>query len=94
MTEFRIEKMQNKEVSANIMSAYKKIEGEWKPAIFKGQTVDSKIYMVFDIKPMGVASTVPKILNSLFIQVLYYGVKRGPIEVRSTSSPYGSLPRR
>ena len=94
MTDFKIYKMNYKEVSANILSAYKKIEGEWMPAIFKGQPVDSQIFMVLDIKPDGTPSTMPKISNSLEIVVKYYGVKRGPIEVRSTSSPYSSFPRR
>jgi len=94
MTDFKIYKMKYKEVSANILSAYKKIEGEWMPAIIKGQPVDSQIFMILDIKPNGTPSTMPKISNSLDIVVKYYGVEKGPIEVRSTSSPYSSFPRR
>ncbi len=94
MTDFRIEKMQNKEVSANILNAFKKIEGEWMPAIFKGQPVDSKIFLVFDIKPFGTPSAMPKIPNSFEIVLTYFGVKRAPMEIRSTTFPGSNTRRR
>ena len=94
MTDFRIEKMKFKEVSTIIMSAYKKIEGEWMPAIFKGQPVDSKIFVVFDIKPFGTPSAMPKIPNSLEIVLTYFGVKRAPMEIGSSSFPGSNTHRR
>jgi len=77
MTDFRIEKMQFKDVATNIFNAYKKIEGEWSPAIFKGQPVDSQIFLVIDISPPGLSSrTIPKIPNSLDVVINYMSVEK------------------
>jgi len=77
MAEFRIEKMQMKEVYTNLLSAYKKIEGEWSPAIFKGQPVDSKIFLVININPTSLSSTtMPGIPNSLVVTVNYFLVEK------------------
>jgi len=74
MAEFQIEKTLSKEVDTNIFYALKKIEGEWSPAIFNGQPVDSQVFIVFDIKPEGATSTIPKIPNAIVIPFKYYGV--------------------
>jgi len=90
---FQILKTSSKDINSSIFEAFKKLDGEWSPAIFNGQPVDSEVFIVFDIKPMGVSSIIPKIPNSIVVQVLYYGVKRAPVVI-GTSTMFGSFPRR
>ncbi|MCX6238602.1 MAG: energy transducer TonB [Bacteroidia bacterium] len=91
MKGFQIVKMSSSDVSAAAFAAFKKIDGDWSPAIFNGQPVDSQVFIIFDIMLNGASSTIPKIPNAIRVRLQYEGIKRAPVEIgRSTSgSGYG-----
>jgi hypothetical protein len=88
MREFKILKTSTKDVNEALFEAFKKIEGEWSPAIYHGQPIDSDVFIVFDIKPHGTPSAIPKISNSIVTHFEYYAVqRRGTISGKIVSSP-------
>jgi len=92
MREFKILKTSTKDVNEALFEAFKKIEGEWSPAIYHGQPIDSDVFIVFDIKPHGTPSAIPKISNSIVTHFEYYAVQRRAISSKIVSVPVGRIP--
>lgn len=89
MREFKILKTSTKDVNEALFEAFKKIEGEWSPAIYHGQPIDSDVFIVFDIKPHGTPSAIPNISNSIVTHFEYYAVQRRAISGKIVSVPVG-----
>lgn len=69
MKDFQIIETSSKEVISTIFDAYKKIEGDWSPAIYNGQPIDSEVFIVFDLKPEGATLKLPKISNAIVVSI-------------------------
>ena len=76
MKDFEIAQTLSDEVDNNIRNALKKLDGEWVPAIYKGQSVESIVFVVFEIKNKEAPSGMPKISNAIEVQFNYFGVTR------------------
>ena len=76
MKDFEIAQTLSDEVDNNIRNAFKKLDGEWTPAFYNGQPVESIIFVVFEIKPKEAPSAMPKISNAIELQFNYFGVTR------------------
>ena len=76
MKDLEIAQTLSDEVDNNIKNSFKKLEGEWSPAIYNGQPVESIVFVVFEIKPKEVPSAMPKISNAIEVRLNYFGVTR------------------
>jgi len=76
MKDFEIAQTLSDEVDSNIRSALKKLDGEWSPAVYNGQPVESIVFVVFEIKSREAPSGMPKISNAIEVQFNYFGVTR------------------
>jgi hypothetical protein len=93
MKDFEIVVPSTDELNIRIQNAFKKIDGEWTSAVFRGQPVESMVFVVFDIKHKDAAvSTIPKVSNAIIVKMEYYGVtyKKSSTVVSSPSSVYRS----
>jgi len=76
MKDFEVAQTLSDEVDSNIRNVLKKLDGEWVPAIYKGQPVESIVFVVFEIKNKEAPSVMPMILNAIEVRLNYFGVKR------------------
>lgn len=76
MKDLEIAQTLSDEVDNNIKNSFKKLEGEWSPAIYNGQPVESIVFVVFEIKGREAPSAMPKIANAIEVQLNYFGVTR------------------
>jgi len=94
MKSFQIVLTSSLDVNKAAFDAFKKIEGEWSPAICNGQPIDSQVFIIFDIKPQGAPSTLPNISNAIVVPLQYYGVKRTVQVSKTVISSGPGYPRR
>lgn len=91
ISEIETEKIEDKQLKAEVDRTFKAFEGNWLPGIYNGQKVDTKLYVFFQISPAGVElpkSDKPYIST---IGISYFGYTETKVMqtrvVRTTGSP-------
>ena len=93
MKDFQIVKASSTMINPSVFAAFKKLDGEWSPAIYNGQPVESQVFLIFDVKRFGTSSTLPTISNAVVINFEYYSITR-TVEIRGANTvPLGSNPQ-
>lgn len=91
ISEIETEKIEDKQLKAEVDRIFKAFEGNWLPGIYNGQKVDTKLYVFLQISPAGVElpnSDKPYIST---IGISYFGYTETKVMqtrvVRTTGSP-------